>query len=488
MRVVYIDIDSLRPDHLGCYGYHRQTSPNIDALASEGVRFDNYYASDTPCLPSRTAFFTGQFGTVSGVVNHGGKFADLAPRENRGFRSREGMGALGACLSKAGVHTCSISDFPNRHTAYQAWFGFREVHDTGRAGGCRADHIWPMVEEWLAANGERDGWFLHMNMWDPHTPYDTPPEFGDPFREEDIEPWITDQVIADQNKSFGPHSAAEVPDFDDRLPPYWRMGVGSIKSRADAKTHMDGYDTGIAFADHYVGKLVDMLGRLGVRDETAFIITADHGESQGEHNVWGDHQLASQSVHHLPLVMVWPGWTDDKKGASVGALHYHVDLARTIVEWLGGTVPDWHCGQRMGLGEDGGRPYLVLSHGAWSCQRSVRWGRWLFTRTYHAGLKDVPKWGLYDLEADPHETTNLAPSHPVQMAEALQMLDEWTGSIMPLAPRGDPLWGVIQEGGPYHANKFSPEWAMYLKRLRETGRAHHADALAVAQGAPLRDY
>ena len=59
MRVLYIDIDSLRPDHLGCYGYHRNTSPNIDLVAEQAVRFDNMYVSDAPCLPSRTALWSG---------------------------------------------------------------------------------------------------------------------------------------------------------------------------------------------------------------------------------------------------------------------------------------------------------------------------------------------------------------------------------------------------------------------------------------------
>ena len=72
MRVLYLDIDTLRPDHLGCYGYHRNTSPNIDRLASEGVRFDNCYVSDSPCLPSRAALYTGQCGIRNGAINHGG--------------------------------------------------------------------------------------------------------------------------------------------------------------------------------------------------------------------------------------------------------------------------------------------------------------------------------------------------------------------------------------------------------------------------------
>ena len=62
MRILYIDIDTLRADHLGCYGYHRNTSPNIDALAADAALFRNVHASDTPCLPSRSALLTGRFG------------------------------------------------------------------------------------------------------------------------------------------------------------------------------------------------------------------------------------------------------------------------------------------------------------------------------------------------------------------------------------------------------------------------------------------
>ncbi len=69
MRILYIDIDTLRPDHLGCYGYHRNTSPNIDAIAANGTRFTSVYASDVPCLPSRTALVTGTFGIRNGE-NH----------------------------------------------------------------------------------------------------------------------------------------------------------------------------------------------------------------------------------------------------------------------------------------------------------------------------------------------------------------------------------------------------------------------------------
>ena len=77
MRILYLDLDSLRPDHLGCYGYHRDTSPNIDRIAREGVTFTECYCSDSPCLPSRTALMSGRFGIHTGAVTHGGTAADF---------------------------------------------------------------------------------------------------------------------------------------------------------------------------------------------------------------------------------------------------------------------------------------------------------------------------------------------------------------------------------------------------------------------------
>src|SRR5215212_8620877 len=77
MRILYIDIDSLRPDHLSCYRYHRATSPNIDRVAAEGVRFENCYASDVPCLPSRTSLACGRFGIHHGAIGQGGGAAEI---------------------------------------------------------------------------------------------------------------------------------------------------------------------------------------------------------------------------------------------------------------------------------------------------------------------------------------------------------------------------------------------------------------------------
>ena len=79
MRILSIDIDTLRADHLGCYGYHRNTSPTIDRIASDGLRLENGCVSDAPCLPGRAGLFTGQFGIHTGMVGHGGSAADIRP-------------------------------------------------------------------------------------------------------------------------------------------------------------------------------------------------------------------------------------------------------------------------------------------------------------------------------------------------------------------------------------------------------------------------
>src|SRR3954468_5605167 len=153
MRILYIDIDSQRPDHFGCYGYARPTSPNIDRLASAGVRFDNYYVSDAPCLPSRTAMWSGRFGIHNGVINHGGTASEpFVEGAGRKFRSTLGLTNWMWCLRQLGLKTATISPFGERHSAFHGYAGFSEIYNTGKGGIERADEIFPVAEQWLKRN------------------------------------------------------------------------------------------------------------------------------------------------------------------------------------------------------------------------------------------------------------------------------------------------------------------------------------------------
>ena len=123
-NVIMISIDTLRHDHLGCYGYHRNTSPHIDHIASEGITFKNYHCSDAPCLPSRTALTTGKFGIHTGVVGHGGTTADiLIEGPTRDFKSRLEFETLPGILSSFGMKTVSISPFAARHGSWSFYAG-----------------------------------------------------------------------------------------------------------------------------------------------------------------------------------------------------------------------------------------------------------------------------------------------------------------------------------------------------------------------------
>ena len=127
MRMLYIDVDTLRPDHLGCYGYGRDTSPNVDWIAGQGVRFSHCYTSDAPCLPSRSAFFTGRFGIHTGAVNHDGTagdpFGQGPPRRFNNNHRPERMPWM-VRMRRAGLHTVSVSPFAGRHSAWWFYEGF----------------------------------------------------------------------------------------------------------------------------------------------------------------------------------------------------------------------------------------------------------------------------------------------------------------------------------------------------------------------------
>ena len=153
MKVIYFDIDTLRPDHLSCCGYGRPT-PHIDALAADGVRFSRAYASNTPCMPARAALFTGCFGVVNGVETHGTAALSVAtPPET----------ALPRVLSWEGVHTAAVSSF-GRHPAPWFYNGFSHVPFI-----CMADQIMSvpdggLVNERLRRKSQRV-WMCHCQCW-----------------------------------------------------------------------------------------------------------------------------------------------------------------------------------------------------------------------------------------------------------------------------------------------------------------------------------
>jgi choline-sulfatase len=478
MRILYVDIDSCRPDHLGCYGYHRNTSPHIDALAKEGMIFTNCYTSDAPCLPSRTALFWGQFGFKTGVVNHGGRASQMFLPQ-RDFSVKKENTSLAYVMAQAGYHTCSISTFVDRHSAGHVALGWREIVDCGKHGDETAEEVNKFALPWLKNHAKEDKWFLHLNYWDPHRPYRTPMEYGNSFKNDPPPNWPDQQTIDAHFKSYGPRSASEPIIFPYLKRPPTPREVSPIRTVDDFKTWIDGYDTGIRYADDHLGEVIKLLKEQGVWDETMVIVSADHGENQGELNIYGEHATADQITLRVPLIVRWPGVT---KGTVNSDLLYQLDLTPTICEMAGARIPKAWDGQTITKklkGESSSkRPYLVMGQCAHVCQRSVRLDHWLMIRTYHTGLHALPEILLFDVEKDPHETTNLAAERPDIVHQCTFLLHEWAANFQK-GPQvyADPMVTVLQEGGPHHAKNFKSDYCDYL---RNNGKAWAADEIMAA--------
>ncbi len=488
MRILYIDIDTLRPDHLGCYGYHRPTSPNIDALAATAAVFENVHASDVPCLPSRTALLTGRFGIHNGVVNHGGTDADpVIDGADRGFWSRLQLESL-PTLIKGGapfranaetIRTVSISSFAQRHSAFHWYAGFDEAHNVGKFGLETADEVHAIAADWLSRNGTKDNWFLHVHLWDPHTPYRAWDEYFERFETEPLPSWYTEAVRAEHWQQSGPHSAQESYGFapNPRMQAIFPRQPQEVANMDHARAMFDGYDSGVAMADDFVGRLLNQLTDLNIDDDTVVMLSSDHGENLGELNIYGDHQTADQATTHIPMILRWPGTVE---AGRYDALHYHVDVAATVLELLGRTVPERWDGESFASsikqGRDVGRESLVLSQAAWACQRGVRFDRWLYLRTQHDAYHLWDDEMLFDVEADPHQQRDVKLEHGAVLQRGRATYADWLAQQLPTAARGrDPHDNVMAEGGPFHVRGALPS---YLERLRETQRGDLAARLA----------
>nr|WP_280521150.1 sulfatase [Paenibacillus mangrovi] len=459
---MYLDIDSLRADHLGCYGYQRDTSPNIDRIAKDGVRFENYYTSDAPCAPSRTALLSGRFGIHSGLIGHGGTAGDYRHEgAGRSFSDRLARESLPAFLRRQGLHTALISTFAERHSAWTFYAGFNEMHNIGKGGGESAEHVTPTVMKWIEANASKDNWYLHVNYWDPHTPYRVPFENGNMFEDDPLPDWLTEEVFDEHMRKRGQHTLTDMNNLAQthyyRYPRHGKM----IEKREDLRVILDNYDSAIRYVDEHIGKLLQCFEEQGVLDDMVIIISSDHGESMGELGIYSEHGTADQATCRIPMIIRWPG---KRSGSVDDGLHYQLDLAPTIAELLGAEAPSsWDGISYAGTidgGKQEGRPYLVLSQCAHVCQRSVRFDDWLYIRSYHDGHHGFPKEMLFDLKHDPHEQINLAETRPEVCRQAIYYYQSWHDDMMASMPFDtDPLWTVMKEGGPFHAKEYAPKRA-----------------------------
>lgn len=480
MRILFIDIDTLRPDHMGCYGYHRNTTPNMDTISHEGIRFDNYYTSDAPCLPSRAALITGMFGFNNGAVGHGGTAADRTIYgPDRSFRDARDMGNFHHIFRKAGLHTASVSTFAERHSAL--WFngGLNECYNMGKGGLESGEEVLPIALDWLDRKGSDDDWYFHFHIWDPHTPYRAPESFGNPFEDQALKPWLTEEVFHKHLKHAGPHSILDISMFDEKTSDRFPRQAGACRTYEEYKAFHDGYDTGILYADYIVGQVCDKLKDLGIYDETAIIITSDHGENMGELGIYAEHGTADEATCHIPMIIKWPAGQKDMVDRDY---HYNLDILPTMASLFGLNHEDHWDGISYANTiipntekESPKRDSLILSQNAHVCQRSALFDGWLYMRTIHDGFHLFDKEMLFNISEDPHETKDLKDQYPDLCARGAKYILDWQEDQMHKNPSlKDPMWTVMSEGGPFHTHTDLPK---YIQRLKDTGRQDGARRL-----------
>ena len=426
MRIILFDIDSLRSDHLGCYGYSRPTSPNIDAVARQGVRFTNYFCADGPCLPSRMGFVSGRFGIHNGVVSNAGAGARFNIRTKIYGGPLPENDMLYRNLRKAGLDSISFSNFADRHSAM--WFvnGWSEYHTINlKSGGESASEIHEKLMPWLKANARREDYILHINYWDTHRVYRTAESWTDRFKDHPVpQAWPDEETIRKHQSAtalFSPQ--AQFHDGVSTAP----LMPGTISNRSDFEKLITGYDASIAYVDHHLGIVLEELKNQGVLDDAAIIITSDHGESFGEHGVYATHICADDCVNRIPLVIKWPGVAP--AGGVCDSLLYNVDLAATLCELQGAEIPkDWDGRSfAANLRDEPGleRDFIVFGHALCAVQRAVRTKSRLMIRTYDPLAYSLDPVELYDIESDPYQTRNLRDECPEIVNQFDHNLNEW---------------------------------------------------------------
>jgi choline-sulfatase len=435
VRIIYVDIDSCRPDHLSCYGYPRPTSPVIDGLAERGARFCDYHTSDAPCLPSRAALFSGRFGINNGITCHDGpasRFRYAAGERGHGHDMSRAMWMLG--FQKAGWETVCFSGFAQRHLAW--WFGAGFTQNFGNQCPGGSESAWEINEKvvkWLRSEGASDNWFMQVNYWDVHHPYHAPQECYDRVRGKPS-PTFPDAATIERHahEYYGPRTARdwwftsnwENPMRGETV----RMPRGNPDTYENYMGFVDGHDAGICYVDEKVGEILEELDKLGIREETAIIVSGDHAESIGELGMYFEHGNCCEGTTHIPLIIHWPGVTKEKRVFE--GLLYNVDLAPTVLELCGIEVPSNWDGRSFaralrGEEEFAPRDHLVLGAGIYSHQRAVRTPRYRLIRTIHPGLFPYDPLYLFDMIEDPNQTRNIAGEKPDVVAELDHLMLDW---------------------------------------------------------------
>ncbi len=367
-NVLLVTIDTLRRDRLGAYGNMNGLTPNLDRLSSSGVRVAHAFSHAPMTLPAHSSIFTGRTPRSHGV------------HDNGTFRLDDGIPTLATVLHDAGYRTGAFVGAFVLAARFGLARGFdtyddRFSHDNnGSTFGYaerRAADVIGAAGDWVVQPGAKP-WFAWVHLFDPHAPYDAPPEYR----------------------------AGRAP-----------------------------YDAEVAYTDAMVGRLLDRLRAGHALDHTLIVVTADHGESLGDHGEATHGLFAYDATLAVPWILSGP----DIRAAVIDRPAGHADILPTVVDLVGVPAPSDLDGESLARAPSANRP---IEFEALDANLTRGWAP--LTGIVSEGWKyiELPLPELYDLAADPGETRNLA-DREVTRREA--MARTLAGrSRRPAGPAADP--------------------------------------------------
>ena len=325
-HVVLITVDTLRADHLSCYGYHLKTSPTMDRLAEEGVRFDRAYSAVPMTGPSHFSMFTGRYPQEHGArINGVGLPSDTKwltiPQVLRRFGYTSA--AFVSAWPLIGRLTQLNRDFDHYDEelgrSYQVFHSMRWAEDVTR----------PALR-WLEDNKDQKNLFLWVHYFDPHEPYNLREDFADPEQFREPDPAIAEYSAAVRNRIVR-------------------------------------YDSEVGYADKHIGTLLARIDRLGLRDDTLVALLSDHGEGLGEQGFVGHGRWLYESTVRVPWIMRLPGRI--AAGALVEQNVSTLDLAPTLLDLV---VPEFREDSQISFTYAGRSQVSAIMEGAKPPSRQIR--------------------------------------------------------------------------------------------------------------------
>lgn len=478
-NVLLIIADQWRGDSLGVLGHAASLTPNLDALACDGVLFRNHYGQSAPCGPARASLLTGQYvmnhrvvangvpldarhPTLAGIARAGGidaamiGYTTTTPDPRTTARDDLRFAEIGHVMDgfRVFAHLDEV-DFRN----YFGWIATRGgslpadptdiwLPITGKPGptiaasgvdAAHSDTAWSGEHalEFLRTTRAERPWLLHLGFYRPHPPFVAPAPYNTIVPEHAIPAPVRAAEEADEAAA---HPMLAHWLASQRQGSYFHGADGRVASLSDADivSTRRAYYGLIAELDVWIGRVLEELRRTGQYDNTLIIFTSDHGEQLGDHRLLGKLGWFDQS-YHLPLIIRHP---DGVRGRVVNAFTEAVDVMPTVLDWLdlatpgtcngttlgpwlAGAAPAWRDAVHFEYDLRGGWPHpaslpshVSLEVGPMAAMRTDRWKYVHFT-----GLPPI----LYDLTQDPHELRNVAgdPAYRGVLLEAVQRMLSW---------------------------------------------------------------